>query len=66
MYYCEATSIEGFVQQLAVSYLKNGYWFYVTGFVPEGKNSETVDRKLIDRYEIDISKWTRARRKAVR
>jgi hypothetical protein len=26
-----ATSISGFVQQLAVSYLPHGYWFYVTG-----------------------------------
>jgi hypothetical protein len=28
-----ATSISGFVQQLAVSYLPHGYWFYVTGLV---------------------------------
>ena len=62
-YFCEATSPEGFVQQLAVSYVGQGYWFYVTGSVPEGKDPLAVDRKLIERYGIDISKWARARRK---
>lgn len=62
-YRCETASVAGFVQQLAVSYLGNGYWFYVTGFVPEGKNPKGVDEKLIERYGIDISKWARARRK---
>jgi hypothetical protein len=63
MYRIEATSLEGFVQQLAVSYLGNGYWFYVTGEIPEGKDPEKVDEKLIARYQIDLSKWARARRK---
>jgi hypothetical protein len=63
MYRCEVTSIEGFVQQVAVSYLANGYYFYVTGRVPEGKDPSAVDAKLIERYEVDISKWSRARRK---
>jgi hypothetical protein len=63
MYRCEATSVEGFVHQLAVSYLGNGYWFYVTGDIPEGKDPWKVDEKLLARYEIDVSKWARARRK---
>lgn len=63
MYRCEATSVQGFVQQLAVSYIGNGYWFYVTGEIPEDKDPLKVDRKLIARYGIDISKWERARRK---
>jgi hypothetical protein len=63
MYRCEATSVEGFVQQLAVSYLGNGYWFYVVGEVPEGKDPRRVDEKLVTRYQIDVSKWARARRK---
>jgi hypothetical protein len=65
VYRCEATSIEGFIQQLAVSYVGNGYWFYVAGSVPEGKDPRGVDVKLIQKYAIDISKWTRARRKRV-
>lgn len=63
MYQFEATSVEGFVQQLAVSYLGHGYWFYVMGEVPEGKDVCRVDEKLVARYRIDLSKWARARRK---
>ncbi len=63
MYRCEATSVEGFVQQVAVSYLRNGYWFYVAGRVPEHKDPADVDRKLIEKYSINRTKWQRARRK---
>jgi len=63
MFPCIATSLQGFVQQLAVSYVAHGYWFYVTGFVPEGKDPAAIDRKLIDRYQIGLSKWAKARRK---
>ncbi len=62
-YPVEATSVTGFVQQVAVSYVSNGYFFYVSGFVPEGKDPRVVDAKLLARYEIDISKWSRARRR---
>ena len=62
-YRCVATSVEGFVQQLAVAYVTHGYWFYVMGQVPEDKNPAAVDRKLVERYGIAISKWVRARRK---
>lgn len=61
-YRCEAVSVEGFAQQLA-AYIAVGYWFYVAGQIPERKNPEAVDRKLIDRFDIGISKWARARRK---
>jgi hypothetical protein len=62
-YRCEATSLEGFLQQLAVCYVGRGYWFYVPGFVPLDKDPCDVDAKLIERYGIAISKWTRVRRK---
>src|SRR5438270_14075747 len=62
-YRCEATSLEGFLQQLAVCYVGRGYWFYVTGFIPPDKDPRSVDRKLIEQYGIEISKWSRARRK---
>jgi hypothetical protein len=61
-YRCEAASVEGFVQQL-VNYLSKGYLFYVTGWIPEAKNPKDVDRKLIGRYDLAISQWTRSRRK---
>jgi hypothetical protein len=60
----EATSLGGFLQQLAVGYFGHGYWFYVTGYVPEGKDPAAVDRKLLAKYQVAISKWARARRKA--
>jgi hypothetical protein len=63
VYRCEATSIEGFVQQLAVSYIANGYWFYVTGSIPQAKEPRTVDAKLIAQFGVDVSRWTRCRRK---
>lgn len=58
-----ATSVEGFVQQLAVAYVQHGYWFYVSGWIPERKDAEAIDRKLLDRYGIGVSPWGRARRK---
>lgn len=62
-YRCLATSVEGFVQQLAASYLRHGYWWYVCGLIPEWKNCELVDEKLISKYEVNVSESTRARRK---
>jgi hypothetical protein len=62
-YRCEATSVAGFVQQVAVSYVSNGYFFYVAGRVPDGKAPEAVDAKIIDKYGIGVSKWAKARRK---
>lgn len=61
---CEAMSIGGFVQQLAVAYVQHGHWFYVTGLVPDRKDPRAVDEKLIERYGLNISKWARARAKA--
>lgn len=62
-YRAEATSLEGFVQQIACCYLRHGYWFYVTGHIPAHKDAVTIDRKLIEKYGIDVSESTRARRK---
>src|ERR1017187_9525132 len=58
-----ATSVAGFVQQLAVNYVARGYYFYVTGTIPEGKDPTKTDRKIMEQYGIDISKWARVRRK---
>lgn len=62
-YRSEATSVAGFVQQIACCYLRHGYWWYVTGCIPVGKNRGEVDRKLIEKYGIAVSESTRARRK---
>lgn len=62
-YRCVASSPEGLVQQVAVSYLRHGYWWYVTGRIPKGKDPEAVDRKLIAKYGIDLTERQRAYRK---
>jgi hypothetical protein len=64
-YRCVATSVTGFVQQLASCYLPHGYWFYVSGMVPEGKDPRAIDDKLIAKYGIGMSRQSRARRKAM-
>ena len=64
-YRCEATSVTGFVQQLASCYLPHGYWFYVSGQIPEHKDARNVDEKLIGKYGIGLSRQSRARRKRV-
>lgn len=63
-YRCEATSIEGFIQQLAVRYLGSGYRFYAAGYVRDGKDPREIDRKIVAKYDIAIDKWKRHRRKA--
>jgi len=63
-YRCKATSLEGFIQQLAVSYVGRGYWFYTTGKIGRGKCPEEVDRKLVEKYDITAKKWVRAKRKS--
>lgn len=62
-YRCEATSVEGFVQQVAVQYLRHGYWFYVAGRVPIGKDPRSVDCKLVAKYGVTASSKERTRRK---
>lgn len=62
-YRCIATSPEGLVQQVAVSYLRHGYWFYVSGRIKPGKDPAALDRKLIEKYQIAISERERTARK---
>lgn len=61
-YQC-AYSRDGFVHYLVTSLICRGYWFYVTGWIPEGKDAATIDRKLTDKYGCAISKSARWRRK---
>ncbi|QEG01483.1 hypothetical protein Mal15_55600 [Stieleria maiorica] len=62
-YRAVVTSVDGFVQQIACSYLRHGYWFYVLGRIPRDKDPAIIDTKLIEKYGIAISESTRARRK---
>src|SRR5262249_29093531 len=62
-YHYEATSVEGFVQQLALRYLPSGYRYYVSGIIREGKDLRVVDARILAKYSIDVDKWVRHRRK---
>lgn len=62
-YRTEVVTLEGFVQQLAANILPHGYWFYVMGRVPDGKNPRVIDENLLAKYGIAISRQQRARRK---
>lgn len=62
-YRCVATSLAGFLQQLAVHYMGHGYVFFVTGTIPEGKDPERTDAKILAQYPVAATRWARARRK---
>jgi hypothetical protein len=59
-YQCAATTLEGFIQQL-VQYFTSGYVFYSTAMIPARKlvRAEEIDRKLVQKYDVGISTWTR-------
>ena len=62
-YNYEATSADGFLSQL-IRYINTGHFFYVMGEIPPNKPISTVDRKLLERFEIEMPRWRRSRRKA--
>jgi hypothetical protein len=55
--------VAGFVQQLACCYVRHGYHHYVVGEIPPHKDPCIVDERMIERYELGVSKFVRARRK---
>ena len=63
-YLCEAVSIDGLVQQVTVSYLRHGYWWYVTGTIPERKDPHQVDHNILTKYDIRKDWRVIAERKA--
>jgi hypothetical protein len=62
-YRCIVNSPEAVVQLISASYLRHGYYWYVTGYIPIDKEPSQVDQKLIEKYQIDISEWERSRRR---
>ena len=57
------TTKEGFVQLVASNYIPHGYWFMVTGRMPQGKDPSVIDEKILTKYGIELSRQQRARRK---
>ena len=62
-YKWEATTLEGFVQQLAVGYVARRYFFYVTGSVPQRLDAGEHDCRMLAKFEVARSKWSRYRRR---
>lgn len=60
-----AASVVGFVRHLALYHVNRGYEFYLTGCVPERKRThpEEVDRAIVDKFGIAMSKYARHRRR---
>lgn len=62
-YRCEATSLKGFVQQIACVYVRHGYRWFVQGRIREGKDPRKIDASIVSKYGIAVSEATRWRRK---
>jgi hypothetical protein len=62
-YKWEATTLEGFVQQLAVAYVARGYFFYVAGRLSTRITAAEHDERLLHKFDVAKSKWSRYRRK---
>ena len=62
-YRYEVQSPDAVVQLIAASYLRHGFYWYVTGSIPTGKDPVKIDRKLIAKYGIEVSEWERRSRK---
>jgi hypothetical protein len=60
-----AASAVGLVRHLALYHVNRGYEFYLTGTVPERKRSEPeeVDRSIVEKYRIAMSKYARHRQR---
>lgn len=57
-----AASAEGFVQGI-VNLLAHKYVYWSSGEVAEGQDAEAVDRTLARKFETEITRWERARRR---
>ncbi len=62
-YKYEVTSLTGFLQRVATHLLPKGYYFFVQGLVPEGKDPTALDDKLLAKYDVAKSEGARRWRK---
>ncbi len=63
MYSWEVRNLSVLLQQIAVNYVRRGYFFYVQGTIPFSKDPKKTDEKIVNQYGIDVSKWTNWRRR---
>ncbi len=62
-YCCVATSSRAWAQQIAVNYIKRSYHRFVMVPLPKHKAPAVIDRKIITKYNIDITDSARLWRK---
>ena len=63
-YRYEVASLTGFVQRIATHLLPKGYYFFVQGVVPSGKDPAAIDAKLLSKYQVAKSEGARRWRKS--
>jgi hypothetical protein len=61
-YKWEATTLEGLIQQIAVAYIARRYFFYVSGLVPQRLSQPAHELRLLVKFDLARSKWSRFRR----
>ena len=64
MYPYRFINIHMFVQRVADNIVKYGNFKYVTGVIPEHRDLLEVDAKILRKYGIAVSRWTRCRRRS--
>lgn len=62
-YHHEVSCLGMFLRKVAIDYLRHGYTKYALRTIPEGKNLERVDWKIIKSYDVTFCRSTRARRR---
>ena len=63
-YKYEVTSLVGFLQRVATHLLPKGYYFFVQGTLPEGKDPTALDEKLLSKYDVAKTKGLAAGERA--
>lgn len=59
----EAQTLGEFLRRIAIDYARFGYTRYAVRTIPEGKDLDAIDRKLIAIYGVTSCRTTRMRRK---
>jgi hypothetical protein len=63
-YKYEVTSLVGWLQRVATHLLPKGYYFFVQGQVPVGKDPAALDAKLLAKYDVVKTEGARRWRKS--